>query len=970
MQDAFREAASPPQRTASLRDVGSLLLPIKLVIYLRLFTPDRTRKSLFYPFVMLHRSLTAVLSLAIVVALGACSDSSDTSDDAATSAPASDSTTASAENKPKPAPLVIGLNYAIANIAYQLGGYDAKVVYPIPVETDPARWQPEGSKILAMRDARLFLYAENEQPPWLEKLADQTDGTLVALPVEGEFSIGFHPTQAIALCNSIEEQLTALFDDPLAKQRIAQRSAALIKKLKDHEMRWRTAGVRLRQSHLAAESDDFENWAAAYGAPLVLIERRDQLTDKGPRVLLVPDQPGTLLKSEMKVRGVQVAGLDSGRSRPAQGDLLTLMEKNLTTLSAFVDPESTAQPTAIASTRPRPSTSPDTLALGKGFDGTMVPLLEKYCLECHDAETGEGEVDFEVYLTETAAVREPELWESVANLLEMQEMPPRKKKTQPSDAERAAMIAWIGELSERWDQGEMGQHPGHTTIRRLNKNEYNYTIRDLFSMRLRPADNFPEDGGGEAGFDNNSDALFLPSLLMENYVESAGLIVQSIYSQREARARYLFVQPSQELSAQKAARQILKHWSTRAYRRPVADDELQRLISIFQRQTKSGKNFVTAMQMPLLAILISPNFLYRSETERPDRKPYPVEGFDLADRLSYFLWSSMPDDALAQAARDGSLSNEKVLAAQVDRMLDDPKANSLSLHFAGQWFGWEELRSRANPDETRYPTFTFDLRVAMYQESSNFFGHLISTNASVFDLLDCDYTFLNEQLARHYRIPGVVGPQLRKVTLTDPNRGGVLGMASVLTATSLPLRSSPAARGSYVLTELLGTPPPEPPMNVEQLPDDDRELEAKTFREALVQHREDINCKACHETIDPIGFGLESFDAIGRWRTEQNGQPLDSAGTMPDGTEFQSPADLKKVLLMNREKFARTFAEKLLSYALGRELSPYDRPSVRKITDRVIADNGSIRTAFLEVATSYPFRYRANVGTPPVPASR
>ncbi len=277
------------------------------------------------------------------------------------------------------------------------------------------------------------------------------------------------------------------------------------------------------------------------------------------------------------------------------------------------------------------------------------------------------------------------------------------------------------------------------------------------------------------------------------------------------------------------------------------------------------------------------------------------------------------------------------------------------MHFAGQWLKWEELRSRANPDKGRFPRFDFALRVSMYRESSLFFDNLVKENLPLTDLIDSDYSILNQRLALHYNIPGVTGPGFRKVKLDDPNRGGVIGMGSVLTVTSLPLRSSPAVRGNWLLTELLGTPPPAPPMNVPQLPEDDRELEFTSFRDALTQHREDPNCKACHVEIDQLGFGLENYDAIGRWREFQNDQAVDASGELPDGSRFSNPKELKQILMSRRHDFARNVVEKALSYALGRELSPHDRPTVREITDLLIADDYSARTLFLEVARSYPF---------------
>jgi hypothetical protein len=590
------------------------------------------------------------------------------------------------------------------------------------------------------------------------------------------------------------------------------------------------------------------------------------------------------------------------------------------------------------------------------FDKVIHPLLDRYCIGCHDGINEEGGVNMERFGNEREALSDPDMWELAADLVEMREMPPRNKRRQPTDDERKQITAWINTVSERWDAGELGRDPGRTTIRRLNKNEYNYTVRDLFGFQIRPADDFPEDGGGEAGFDNNADALFLPPLLMENYVESAGLLVHTVYRNQALYSKYLFAFPGGEVKPVDAARKVLNRWATRAYRRPAAESEVERLVKIFNLgMEKKKQDYRAAMKLPLLAILISPNFLYRAEKIRPGNEVYLVDNFDLASRLSYFIWSSMPDAELFKLASEGRLAEPGVLKAQVERMLIDGKAKALSMHFAGQWFKWEELRSRTNPDRKKFPSFDFALRVALYRESSLFFENLLRENRSILELIDSDYTYLNQRLARHYGIEGVTGLDFRKVKLKDPNRGGIIGMGSVLSATSLPLRSSPSVRGAYVLTELLGTPPPSPPMNVPQLPEDDRQLKAVSFRQELIDHRFIPACKACHERIDPIGFGLENFDAIGRWRTSHNGRPLDTSGELPDGTRFSSPESLKRILMGKRNLFTRNMVEKTLAYALGRELSPYDRQTVKAITDKVISGNFKAHTLFSEVAVSYPF---------------
>lgn len=604
----------------------------------------------------------------------------------------------------------------------------------------------------------------------------------------------------------------------------------------------------------------------------------------------------------------------------------------------------------------REDNGPEETLVFNEWKDVIHPMLESYCLDCHDEANEEGGVEMERFESEKVAIMEPKLWEKAAALVKMGDMPPRDRFNQPTDEERQKFIAWVNKVGQRWDSGEMGTDPGRTTIRRLTKNEYNYTMRDLFGLKIRPADNFPEDGGGEEGFDNNADALYLPALLMENYVESAGLVVNAIYQNQQIYTRYLFAFPHKDGGTEGAARKVMEHWMPRIYRRPVEKEEVDKMVALAKFQMeKKKKDYRTAMKMPLLALLISPHFLYRSEKLRPDPKPYRVTELELASRLSYFLWSSTPDMELLNLAKEGKLSEPATFEKQIRRMLGDERSKSLGMHFGGQWLKWEDLRSRANPDKRRFYRFDFELRVSMYRESFLFFDHLVKEDRPIYELIDAEYSFLNPRLAVHYDIPGVTKKGFQKILLDDPNRGGVLGMGSVLTATSLPLRSSPSVRGNYVLTELMGTPPPSPPMNVPQLPEDDRELEFTSFREALTQHRLDPSCKGCHETIDPLGFGLENFDAVGRWRQYQNDTPVDSQGVLPDGSRFSTPEELKKILLKRKDQFTRNMVTKALSYGLGRDLTPYDRPTISAITKKVIASGYSTQTLFLEVAKSYPF---------------
>jgi len=631
-------------------------------------------------------------------------------------------------------------------------------------------------------------------------------------------------------------------------------------------------------------------------------------------------------------------GLNNGITRPIGiQNLISLIETNYDLLQKQV-----VQKSAHAQT----------------FEGGIVPIIEKSCMECHDAISEEGDLNLEPFLTENAADLEPDLWEKVFRVIDMGQMPPPDYETQLNQDEKNQINTWIDSVLTKWDSGQMGADPGQTTIHRLNKNEYNYTIRDLFGLKIRPAANFPEENTGEGGFDNNADALVLPPLLMENYFESVSTIVEAVYSKSSSKSLYLSTKPSSQLPPDKAAEKVFKQWASFIYRKPADQQEIARLVALFSKEFETKKRYDEAMKMPLFSMLLSPNFLYRSTLTEIENKPYQIDDFELASKLSYFLWSSMPDRELFSLAAKGELQNPDVLEAQIERMLLDDKSKALGMHFGGQWFGWELLRSSANPDIEKYPEFDLKLRIALYQESTKFFNHLIEKDESAYQLIDSDYTFLNERLAKFYGIDGVTGNELRQVKLKDKNRGGILGMGSVLTATSLPLRSSPSIRGSFVIKDVLGINLPETPMDVEQLPEDDREIIGKTFRDTLEQHREDENCRSCHGMIDPIGFGLEAFDAIGRFRTRQNGAIIDTSGVMPDGTNFSTPADLKTAILKEKKLFVRNMVKKMLSYGLGRDLTAYDRPVIREITDKVIADQGSIRTAFIEVAKSYPFRNR------------
>ncbi len=417
------------------------------------------------------------------------------------------------------------------------------------------------------------------------------------------------------------------------------------------------------------------------------------------------------------------------------------------------------------------------------------------------------------------------------------------------------------------------------------------------------------------------------------------------------------------------ARQILASLARRAYRRPVTDTDVQPIVAAYERGRGDGGGFEDGIRWAIEATLVSPKFLFRIERDPADvapGTPYRISDLELASRLSFFLWSSIPDDELIDLAAREALSDPTVREAQVRRMLDDPRSRALVENFAGQWLYLRNLRTVA-PDASRFPEFDDNLRLALRRETELFIESQLREDRTVPDLLRADYTFVNERLARHYGIAGVYGSHFRRVTHTDERRAGLLGHASILTVTSYPHRTSPVVRGKWLLDNLLGAPPPPPPPEVPELSESEDEERPATMRERMARHRASPACAACHATIDPLGFALENFDAVGRWRTSEGdvGTPIDASGALPDGAPFDGPAELGQALLREpwRTEFVGTVTEKLLTYALGRGLDYYDAPVVRRIIRDAAPGGYRWSSLILGIVESPPFRMRRSLDT-------
>jgi mono/diheme cytochrome c family protein len=406
------------------------------------------------------------------------------------------------------------------------------------------------------------------------------------------------------------------------------------------------------------------------------------------------------------------------------------------------------------------------------------------------------------------------------------------------------------------------------------------------------------------------------------------------------------------------AEKIVSRFATRAYRRPAKPEEVSRLMKLFDL-ARQDDSFEKAVGLALHATLVSPHFLFRVEADRkPDRADgsYPLNDYEIASRLSYFLWSTMPDDELYKLAEKGKLHEPAVLEAQVARMLKDSKINALVENFGMQWLNLRNLQT-VQPSRRDFYSWDENLRSAMRTETEMFIAAIIAEDRSILDFIDADFTFVNGKLARFYDIPGISGEKFQRVTLTDRNRGGVLTQASVLTVTSNPTRTSPVKRGKWILENILGTPPPPPPPDVPELKEGKDALTG-TLRERMKQHRVNPNCSTCHERMDTIGFGFENFDAIGAWRTADGKFKIDASGTLPDGKSFQTPAELKQLLKSQEADFRRCLTEKLLTYALGRGLERSDRPEVERIAAAVAADRNRFNRMVLEIVKGDAFLRR------------
>jgi hypothetical protein len=427
-----------------------------------------------------------------------------------------------------------------------------------------------------------------------------------------------------------------------------------------------------------------------------------------------------------------------------------------------------------------------------------------------------------------------------------------------------------------------------------------------------------------------------------------------------SRKKILICTPKSAADEGSCARQIISNLARHAYRRPATDADVQDLIGFYEAARKSG-TFEDGIEAVVQRILVDPEFLFRIEKDPPKAvagTAYPLSDAELASRLSFFLWSSIPDDQLLALAEQGKLHEPAVLEEQTRRMLADPRSDALVSNFAGQWLYLRNLRKTwPNPDV--FPDFDGNLRDAFQKESELFFQSMIREDRSVLDLINADYTFANERLARHYQIPNVYGSHFRRIALTDENRKGFLGQGSMLMVTSYATRTAPTIRGKWLLENILGTPPPPPPPNVPDLAlKTGTDGNLLTMRQQMEAHRSNPACASCHKVMDPLGFALENFDATGKWRERDGSSKIDASGVTPDGFALNGPVELRNYLMSRPDQFVTTVTEKLLTYALGRGVEEYDHPVIRNIVRELAPSNYRWSTLILGIVKSTPFQMR------------
>ncbi len=593
-------------------------------------------------------------------------------------------------------------------------------------------------------------------------------------------------------------------------------------------------------------------------------------------------------------------------------------------------------------------------------------FLTTYCAGCHQDNAAAGGFKVSRVASESSLAQDPHRWTTLTVRVKNGEMPP-KGSPMPSHLARENFIGWA-DTSVKLAVCVDGSKPGPSPVRRLNRDEYATTLQDLLDLHVDVSQLLPADGAGGEGFDNAAETLFLSPLLAEKYLEAAKFAVDSAAKEFKSKSRILRSKPGPGVSPLQAARTNFEYYLPRAFRRPVTESDIAPYLALYSAARSHGQTFEQAIFLGVRASLISPMFLFRSEPPNTSGKDRPVDQYALASRLSYFLWGSLPDELLFDVAAAGKLNDPEVARELIGRMLRNDRSMVFAQRFTEQWLRTRELSGNKAPDAKLFPAYAADeeLRGDLRFEPIMFFREVLLRNLPITHFLDSQFAISTSNLEKHYGITTPLDKGRRKqpqwVELpADSNRGGLLGMGAVLAASSFPYRTSPVLRGAWLLDSILGTPPPPPPPNVPPLDEAHSSASTKTVRERLEQHRQNPVCASCHSSIDPWGFALENYDAIGRWRTEDAGKPVDTTSELLDGTKFSGPTDLRRALVERKELFARNLTSKLLGYALGRGLTLQDSCTVDAIVSKLKEDDYRSQTLIEQIVLSAPFQYQAGI---------
>ena len=583
-------------------------------------------------------------------------------------------------------------------------------------------------------------------------------------------------------------------------------------------------------------------------------------------------------------------------------------------------------------------------------------FLRRHCDACHQGESAQSRFRTDVLAGIDSFRDRPEAWLSLATRVWNGEMPPKGALLPPAE-ERLDFVTWVNSTWRAQACGAQLKRPD-SPIRRLNRDEYSATVRDLFDIQIDVSEMFPADGPGGEGFDNAAETLFVSPLLTEKYLEAAKFVVDVASKEFKSR-KLVFGTRSDHLAAEtEAVREILGRFLRRAFRRPAHDDEAAAFLQLFRRARGRGLEFEPAVFFTLRAVLVSPSFTFHATGASADRQ---LRQYALASRFSYFLWGSMPDELLMDLAAAGKMDDPSVIERLVPRMLRDDRALEFATRFVEQWLRTRELEVADGPDPGLFPEYasSAELQGDIRLQPVFFFLEVFRENRSLLEFLDSRGTVLTRNLIEHLKLPMKKEQDAKNPNWMElpevSNRGGLLGMPAIAALASHPHRTSPVLRGVWVLDSILGTPPPPPPPDVPELDVPAAGAPPKTARELLASHSRNPACASCHDRIDPLGLALENYDVVGRWRDEHAGVPVDATGRLPDGTVLAGPPGLKKVLLERKRLFVRNLARRMLGYALGRGLTPADACAVETIVERVERDNYAAWSLVRQVILSEQF---------------